>query len=81
MVSEPANTEATVHFASLLLLFFNSVASTAPRWLSSLLRQSTLPGYYNQHARDDIALKHWNNVSLANYLGIPFIECFNVNEL
>ena len=43
MVSEPASMEATVHLASLQLLFFNSVASTAPRWLSSLLRQSIPP--------------------------------------
>lgn len=43
MWSDPASKEATVHFASLQLLFLSSVASTAPLWLSSLLRQSTPP--------------------------------------
>lgn len=33
----------TAHLASLLELFFISVATTAPRWLSSLVLQSGAP--------------------------------------
>lgn len=33
----------TVHLASLHELFFISVATTAPRWLTSLVRQSRAP--------------------------------------
>ena len=43
MWSEPAKRELTVHFASLQLLFFSSVAKTAPLWLSNLFLQSTPP--------------------------------------
>ncbi len=39
--SAPAIIEATVHLANLQELFFNSEAITAPRWVSSLLRQLT----------------------------------------
>ena len=39
-MSAPASSADAVHRAILLLLFFVSKASTAPRWLSSFLRQS-----------------------------------------
>ena len=41
MVSTPATSAVAVHLASLLALFFSSVASTAPRWFSIFCRQST----------------------------------------
>lgn len=43
--SDPASSEQTVHLASLQLLFFSSVANTAPLWLSRRLLQSTPPLY------------------------------------
>lgn len=39
--SDPASSEHTVHLASLKLLFFSSVASTAPFWESSFCRHSS----------------------------------------
>ena len=41
MISTPDTKAAAVHLASLLALFFSSVASTAPRCVSSLCLQST----------------------------------------
>lgn len=41
MISTPDTSAAAVHLASLLALFFSSVAKTAPRWVSSLCLQST----------------------------------------
>ena len=40
-LSEPASNACAVNFASLLLLFFSSVARTAARWVSSFCLQST----------------------------------------
>ena len=43
MKLDPARMEHMAHFAILQLLFLSSVASAAPLWDSSFLRQSTPP--------------------------------------
>jgi hypothetical protein len=43
MKLDPAKTELMAHLAILQLLFFSSVANTAPRCESSFFRQSTPP--------------------------------------
>ena len=44
--SELASRACTVHLASLQALFFNSLAKTAPRWVSNFWRHSTPPDNY-----------------------------------
>ena len=44
----PATSAVAVHLASLLALFFSSVASTAPRWFSIFCRQSTPVSLHTQ---------------------------------
>lgn len=43
MKLDPAKSAHIAHLAILQLLFFNSVANTAPLWESSFFLQSTLP--------------------------------------
>jgi len=75
---EPASREETVHLASLQLLFLSSVASTAPRWLSRRLRQSTPPlncktevGNMGQTELPETSLKHDVLVSSTPLLDRP----------
>uniref|UniRef100_A0A6B0UJI1 Putative secreted protein n=1 Tax=Ixodes ricinus TaxID=34613 RepID=A0A6B0UJI1_IXORI len=48
--SEPASRAWTVHLASLHELFLSSLASTAPRWVSSFWRQSMPPEKRGSHS-------------------------------
>lgn len=54
--SDPASSEQTVHLASLQLLFFSSVANTAPLWLSRRLLQSTPPLYCKVTCQNNVSL-------------------------
>ena len=64
--SDPANIAHTVHLASLQLLFFSSVAKTAPRWLSNLALQSTPP----EHCKDGTEKMSWGVAFCIHFLRI-----------
>merc|ERR1719370_1446496 len=61
-LSAPARMLCTVHLANLQALFFNSLASTAPLWVSSFCLQSTPPLCLESHSFR--AFKFTNCVSL-----------------
>lgn len=71
MKLDPARSAHIAHLAILQLLFFNSVANTAPRWESSFFLQSTLPDSY----------MYRYNSPLYNNIIIIIIMCSNFGDI
>lgn len=59
--SLPANKAWTVHLANLQALFLNSLAKTAPLWMSSFWRHSTPLASLESHSFNALMVRNWSS--------------------